>query len=208
MLSRVMLEPPVIPPFDLLDLDPPDIPIPALELPEAELPSYEPIFVPGKSPEPGSPDQLVAPQPEAPQESGPPAQEQTEELSDAEKAAKAVQKYLRPDPGLNNLNGWPFVDEIEPSVPEESMEGVVTVNVLGLGVPVPEPEILVAAGATATTSVAATLATTSLIKKVSGYMKPVIKKIIAKLRKKKVQTWARERLVQRRHRQLHKDLKA
>ena len=202
-----MLEPPVIPPFDLLDIDPPDIPIPVLELPEAELPSYEPIFVPG-NPEPGSLDQLVAPQSEAPQESGPPAPKPTEELSDADKASKAVQKYLRPDPGLNNLNGWPFLDEIEPSVPEESLEGVVTVNVLGLGVPVPEPEILVAAGATATTSVAATLATTSLIKKVSGYMKPVIKKIIAKLKKKKVETWARERLVQRRHRRLHKDSKA
>ena len=202
-----MLEPPVIPPFDLLDIDPPDIPVPVLELPEAELPSYEPIFVPG-NPEPGSLDQLVVPPPEESQESGPPAPKPIEELSDADKTLKEAEKYLKPDRGLNNLNGWPFVEEIEPSVPEESIEGVVTVNILGLGVPVPEPEILVAAGATATTSVAATLATTSLIKKVAGYMKPVIKKIIAKLKKKKVETWARERLVQRRHRRLHKDSKA
>lgn len=199
-----MLEPPVIPSFDLLDIDPPDIPIPALELPEAELPSYEPIFVPG-NPEPGSLDQLVAPPMEEPASSVP---EPIEELSGADKTLKEAEKYLKPDRGLNNLNGWPWQEEIDDSLPEENVEGVITVNLFGLGVPVPEPQILVAAGATATTSVAATLATTSLIKKVAGYMKPVIKKIIAKLKKKKVETWARERLVQRRHRQLHKDLKA
>ena len=69
----------------------------------------------------------------------------------------------------------------------------------------PEPEILVAAGATATVSVAATLASTSILKQLTGAMKPLIKKIfnvIAKARGQKPRpTWARERLAQRRNRQ-------
>jgi len=113
------------------------------------------------------------------------------------------------------LDGWPFEEEpIEPIVPAvpktAAIEGVVTVQVLGVPLPMPAPEILVAAGATAGVSVAATLASTSILKKVTGIMKPIIKQIIARLQKKKFVklSWARERLVQRRRTLLNKDSQA
>ena len=93
--------------------------------------------------------------------------------------------------------------EAEEPVKTEEIEGVTTVQVLGVPIPMPEPEILVAAGATATVSVAATLASTSILKQLTGAMKPLIKKIfnaVAKARGKEPRpTWARERLEQRRN---------
>ena len=72
----------------------------------------------------------------------------------------------------------------------------------------PKPEILVAAGATATVSVAATLATTSILKKLISVMKPLIKKIMTlalkKFGKTPPKSWARERLEQRQRRSQQK----
>jgi len=211
-----MQEPLIIPSFELPDE--PVLPAPVMEIPIPDLPTYEPIFIPQRV-QPGSIEQLLAPEePEVLEEDREPVEEKRTPSEEPESEDRSVNKilqqalpYLRRSPKLDSLDGWPWEDDIEPSLPleekeaevpaEKELEGVVTVQVLGIGLPMPEPEILVAAGATATTSVAATLATTSLIKKLSGAMKPVIKKAIAKLQHQEVEelSWGRERLAQRLH---------
>lgn len=219
-----MIEPPIIPSFKLPDE--PILPAPVMEIPLPELPNYEPIFVP-QTVTPGSIEQLLAPEEsEELQEDQAPAEEETKPSEEPETEDRSIDRtlqqalpYLKRNPKLDNLDGWPWEEDVESSIPQEEkaaiepptekkeLEGVVTVKVLGLGIPMPEPEILVAAGATATTSVAATLATTSMIKKLSGVMKPAIKKAIAKLQHQQVEelSWARERLAQRRHKLPNKD---
>lgn len=212
-----MQEPLIIPSFELPKE--PVLPAPVMEIPIPDLPKYEPIFIPQRV-QPGSIEQLLAPEePEVLEEGREPVEEEKTPSEEPESEDRSVDKilqqalpYLRRSPKLDSLDGWPWEDDIEPSLPleekeaevpaEKELEGVVTVQVLGVGLPMPEPEILVAAGATATTSVAATLATTSLIKKLSGVMKPVIKKAIAKLQHQEVEelSWGRERLAQRLHR--------
>ncbi|MFZ9114384.1 MAG: hypothetical protein ACO24D_14825 [bacterium] len=217
-----MVEPPIIPSFQLPI--PPEIPTPALELPKLEVPYYKPILLPQKV-KPGSLDQLRQKK-EPSQESSKPSRQVEEQKKPFEKILESAAPYLQRDPRLDTLNGWPFNHQVQPSLPEpkveeqiveekpeeepqEEIEGVVVVDILGLGVPMPEPEILVAAGATATTSVAATLATTSMIKKLSGIMKPIIKKAISRIGNSDQEvehlSWARQRLVQRPHRLLNKD---
>jgi len=216
------LEPPIIPSFDIpAELF---IPIPAVELPTADQLEYEPIFQP-QTVSPGSIQQLLIPRAregpsdqESEEEETEPAQEEPEtqqedatEDKSIDKLLEEVRRYQIQSPRIDTLNGWPFeqepVEPIVPEVPKTELEGVVTVQVLGIALPMPAPEILVAAGATAGVSVAATLASTSILKKVTGIMKPIIKQIIARLQKKKFVklTWARERLVQRRHKRLNKD---
>ena len=83
-----------------------------------------------------------------------------------------------------------------------------TIPVIDKEIPVPKPEILVTAVSTAgvasVASVAATLAATSLFKRVMQLAKPVTKAIVkklAKVRKKPAPlTWARERRLERRRR--------
>ena len=217
------MEPPIIPSFDI----PSEafIPVPAVELPIADQLEFEPIYRP-QTVSPGSIQQLSNPrakkktssqkteqkETEPSQEEPETQQEDATEDKSIDKLLEAVQRYQLESPRINTRNGWPFEQKpVEPIVPEvpktETLEGVVQVQVLGIALPMPAPEILVAAGATAGVSVAATLASTSILKKVTGIMKPIIKQIIARLQKKKLVklTWARERLVQRRHKQLNKD---
>ena len=220
------MEPPIIPSFDI----PSEafIPVPVFELPTAERLEFEPIFRP-RTVSPGSIRQLLKPKEEEEpprrerqKKKTEPAQEEPEsppesstEDKNIDKLLREVQQYQVQSPTIDMLNGWPFEEEpIEPIVPAasktEAIEGVVTVQVLGVPLPMPAPEILVAAGATAGVSVAATLASTSILKKVTGIMKPIIKQIIARLQKKKFVklSWARERLVQRRRIRLNKDFQA
>lgn len=218
------MEPPIIPIFDI----PTEafIPIPAVELPAADQLEFEPIFVP-QTVSPGSIQQLLIPPEEEEsldqeEEESEPSREERE--SEQEPPAvernidtllREVQRYQIQSPKIDMLDGWPFEEEpiepLEPIIPEvpktKTVEGVVTVQVLGIALPMPAPEILVAAGATAGVSVAATLASTSILKKVTGIMKPIIKQIIARLQKKKIVklTWARERLAQRRRKQSNMD---
>lgn len=208
------MEPPILPAFDIpIEAF---IPVPAIELPTADQLEFEPIFLPQKV-LPGSVQQLVEPEEDSDAQQKPPAEE-TEppvEPQTVDRTLQQVQQYLRLNPRLDMQDGWPFYEEpVEPILPEEpkeeAIEGVVTIQVLGIGVPMPAPEILVAAGATAGVSVAATLASTAMLKRVTGIMKPIIKQAIAQLQKKKVVklSWARERLVQRRHKRLHTDSQA
>ena len=220
------MEPPIIPSFDI----PSEafIPVPAFELPTAEQLEFETIFRP-RTVSPGSIRQLLKPkEEEEPPRQEPrkkktePSQEEPEiqqepliEDKSIDKLLREVQRYQIQSPRIDMLDGWPFEEEpIEPIVPAvpktAAIEGVVTVQVLGVPLPMPAPEILVAAGATAGVSVAATLASTSILKKVTGIMKPIIKQIIARLQKKKFVklSWARQRLVQRRRTLLNKDFQA
>ena len=192
-------------PLDIPDLIlpiSPDIPVPALELPKIEYPQYPQVLFPSEL-LPGVVGQEDSSQEEETEED-PESSEKEQQNKNQESPIRVegIQQYTGQNPALDTLNGWPWEEEIEPSVPEETTEGIVTVVVAGFTVPLPEPQILVAAGATATTSVAATLASTALIKRLSGVMKPIIKKVIARLRRRPVDqlTWARQRLVQRRSR--------
>lgn len=194
--------PQTVQPGSIQDLEPPALTLPPLEdlelIPEEE----------------DSPEEISEESEET---------EETEETEDEEKDAKTDTQPTPPTltlpPIQNTLIEVPFepiidepslpvlieeTEEIESEPEPKELEGVTTIEIIGLPIPIPKPEILVAAGATATVSVAATLASTSILKKVTGLMKPLVKKIFntaAKLRGKKPRpTWARERLEQRRNR--------
>lgn len=192
-------------PLDIPDLIlpiSPEIPVPALEVPKIEYPQYPQVLFPSEllpgvvGQEDSSQEEETEEEPESSEK------EQQNKNQESPIRVEGIQQYTTQNPALDTLNGWPWEEEIEPSVPEETTEGIVTVVVAGFEVPLPEPQILVAAGATATTSVAATLASTALIKRMSGVMKPIIKKVIARLQRRPVDqlTWARQRLAQRRSR--------
>ena len=207
------------------------IPVPFLEYPRAELPVFDPIFVPQKI-DPGSINDLLQDladihreenlKEEAEQEENPREENSQEEKKDQkekkEHLDKAPDTNTMPLPKPPNLLLPPIqntpievpslLEDEDASVPESELEGVTVIQVLGLPIPMPAPEILVAAGTTATVSVAATLATTSILKKIISIMKPLIKKIMTlvlkKFGKKPPKSWARERLEQRPNRRLQK----
>ena len=179
------------------------IPAPLLDYPGVELLRFDPIFVPQRV-QPGSIQDLVVPQEEEDSSEQEQNQEQKESPSE-EQGEDTKPQQKQQNQGLPPVQTTPvelpsFEQDDDDSLPEE-IEGVTTVDVLGLPIPMPKPEILVAAGATATVSVAATLATTSILKKLISIMKPLIKKIMTLILKKVGKTppksWARERLEQR-----------
>lgn len=205
-----MEEPLVLPVFEMPDAV--DIPTPVLEMPKPELPEIEPIFLPQKV-EPGSVDQLAESEEEESQKESKkdqPAQAKPPEPPapsisgiDIDKILQQAQPFLEQIQERDIPFGEPSVQPEEPvSLPEEKMEGVTSVQVLGLAIPMPEPEILVAAGATATVSVGATLASTAVYKRAVTAFKPIIKKLITAYQKSRGQettSWGRERLAQRLH---------
>ena len=95
-----------------------------------------------------------------------------------------------------------------PSSPLPSAETTtLTVPGTSLRVPVPKAEIVSAAAVTSVISVGATLAATSMFKRLVSAMKPVVKaavKKVQKLRGKPVLTFGRQRLALRRSRPRHK----
>ena len=157
------------------------IPIPPLDYPGVELLKFDPIFAP-QTVQPGSMTDYIQDLAEqeqeknlkqkAEQEENPGEEKNQEEKQDQTKSDKHLNKApdinTSPLPTPPNLKLPPIQTmpvevpslpvERDRSVPEEKLEGVTVVQVLGLPVPMPKPEILVAAGATATVSVAATLA--------------------------------------------------
>ena len=195
------------------------IPAPPLQYPGVELLKFDPIFVPQRV-RPGSiqdylqklaeQEQEMNLEEENPQEEQKDQKEQTKPQDKAENKGTSPPQ-IPPSPALPPIQTMPIevpslVEDEDDSIPEPELEGVITVQVLGIPIPMPEPEILVAAGATATVSVAATLASTSILKKVISVMKPLIKKIMTlilkKFGKKPPKSWARERLEQRQSRRL------
>lgn len=195
------------------------VPAPPLQYPGVELLKFDPIFVPQRV-RPGSIQDYLQKLAEQEQEENLEEENPQEEQKDQKEQTKPQDKaenkgtsppQIPPSPALPPIQTMPIevpslVEDEDDSIPEPELEGVITVQVLGIPVPMPEPEILVAAGATATVSVAATLASTSILKKVISIMKPLIKKIMTlilkKFGKKPPKSWARERLEQRQSRRL------
>tara|TARA_A100001201_G_scaffold127914_1_gene112835 strand:- start:1722 stop:2354 length:633 start_codon:yes stop_codon:yes gene_type:complete len=190
------------------------VPAPPLQYPGVELLKFDPIFVPQRV-TPGSIQDYLQKLAEQEQEENP-QEEQKDQKEQTKPQDKAENKgtsppQIPPSPALPPIQTTPIevpslMEDEDDSIPEPELEGVITVQVLGIPIPMPEPEILVAAGATATVSVAATLASTSILKKVISIMKPLIKKIMTlvlkKFGKKPPKSWARERLEQRQSRRL------
>ena len=195
------------------------VPAPPLQYPGVELLKFDPIFVPQRV-NPGSIQDYLQKLAEQEQEENLEEENPQEEQKDQKEQTKPQDKaenegtsrpQIPPTPELPPIQNTPIevpslLEDEDVSVPESELEGVIVIQVLGLPIPMPAPEILVAAGTTATVSVAATLATTSILKKVISIMKPLIKKIMTlvlkKFGKKPPKSWARERLEQRQSRRL------
>ena len=195
------------------------VPAPPLQYPGVELLKFDPIFLP-QTVTPGSIQDLLDKKAQEEQEENLEEENPQEEQKDRKEQTKPQDKaenkgtsppQIPPSLALPPIQTTPIVlpslmEDEDDSIPEPELEGVITVQVLGVPIPMPEPEILVAAGATATVSVAATLASTSILKKVISIMKPLIKKIMTlvlkKFGKKPPKSWARERLEQRQSRRL------
>ena len=171
---------------------PPDIPASPLELPRAVLPSYAPIIIP-QAVSGGTPS-VPLPEPAKPAEPAPEIQQNLQQL---------IKEALRQAPEESSA---PQVAKPAQALPEPSSTAEVTTVVVpgtALKIPVPKAEILSAAATTSVISVGATLAATSMFKRLVNAMKPAFKALatkVQKLRGKKVETWARQRLLARHQR--------
>ena len=184
-----MIEPLVIPSFQAPK--PPDLPAPVLELPSAQIPSYTPLVIP-----PAASADTLPVQVETPARRDEPERETQQNLR------QLVREALRQAEATASVQR---VESLGQVVPEPSAAEVTTVVVPGTNVkiPVPKAEILSAAATTSVISVGATLAATSMFKRLVQIFKPTFKalaKKVQKLRGKPVQTWARQRLSERHQR--------
>ena len=186
-----MIELPAFPTF--LAPKTPDLPAPVLELPRAVLPSYTPVVIPPAATA-GTPP-LPLPQPAKPAEPAPETQQNLQRL---------VREALR------QAQAEPSARRVEASaqaIPEPLAAEVTEIVVPGtsIAVPVPKAEILSAAATTSVISVGATLAATSMFKRLVQVFKPTFKALAAKVQKlrgKPVRTWARQRLSERHRRRV------
>ena len=171
---------------------PPLIPAPPLELPRAVLPSYTPLVIPQAAEADTPPVPL-----EQREERDAPAPETPQNLQ------QLIREALRQAPEEPST---PQVVKPAQALPEPSSAAEVTMVVVpgtDVKIPVPKAEILSAAATTSVISVGATLAATSLFKRLVSAMKPALKALAAKVQKlrgKKVETWARQRLLARHQR--------
>ena len=186
-----MIELPAFPTF--LAPKTPDLPAPVLELPRAVLPSYSPLVIPPAATA-GDTRPLQVQTPAKPAEPAPETQQNLRQLvAEALRQAQAAPSVQRAAPSI-------------PTVPEPLPAAEVTTVVVpgtSIAVPVPKAEILSAAATTSVISVAATLAATSMFKRLVQIFKPTFKAVAAriqKLRGKPVRTWARQRLSERHQR--------
>jgi len=98
-----------------------------------------------------------------------------------------------------------------PKIPISKEVTKIQIPVLDIEVPVPRAEIVSTAMTTSAVSVGAALAATSIFKRLVSAFKPVIKtavKKVQKMRGKKVLSFGRQRLEQRRHKRQRKDFLA
>ena len=186
-----MIELPAFPTF--LAPKTPDLPAPVLELPRAVLPSYTPVVVPPAANADKTPVPL--PQTEAPAEPAPETQQNLRQLvREALRQAEATPSVRRVEPSSQAIPGPLAAEVTEIVVPGTS-----------IAVPVPKAEILSAAATTSVISVGATLAATSMFKRLVQVFKPAFKALAAKVQKlrgKPVRTWARQRLSERHRRRV------
>ena len=184
-----MIEPPIIPTLSIPR--PPDLPAPVLELPSAQIPSYTPLVIPPAASADTLPVQVETP-----------ARRDEPEPETQQNLRQLVREALRQAEATASVQR---VESLGQVVPEPSAAEVTTVVVPGTNVkiPVPKAEILSAAATTSVISVGATLAATSMFKRLVQIFKPTFKalaKKVQKLRGKPVQTWARQRLSERHQR--------
>lgn len=170
----------------------PLLPLPVLEVPRAELPSYVPLMVPAmpKADKPPARAPLTAKNAE-PEPVAPPDLRQLirEALRQAEAKASKQQVVEKVQAAPEPLKAVEITEVVVPGT--------------AVKIPVPKAEILSAAATTSVISVGATLAATSVFKRVVQVLKPTLKALAAKaqkLRGKKVETWARRRLRERHQR--------
>ena len=170
---------------------PPPLPAPVLELPRAELPSYTPLVIPPAA----NADKPPVPLP------------QTAKRAEPEPATPPDLRQLIRE-ALRQAEAAPSVRRVESSVqaiPEPLAAEVTEIVVPGtqVKIPVPKAEILSAAATTSVISVGATLAASSMFKRLVQIFKPTFKALAAKVQKlrgKPVKTWARQRLSERHQR--------
>ena len=184
-----MIEPPIIPTLSIPR--PPDLPAPVLELPSAQIPSYTPLVIPPAVSADTLPVQVETP-----------ARRDEPEPETQQNLRQLVREALRQAEATASVQR---VESLGQVVPEPSAAEVTTVVVPGTNVkiPVPKAEILSAAATTSVISVGATLAATSMFKRLVQIFKPTFKAVAAriqKLRGKPVQSWARQRLSERHQR--------
>ena len=184
-----MIEPPIIPTLSIPR--PPDLPAPVLELPSAQIPSYTPLVIPPAASADTLPVQVETP-----------ARRDEPEPETQQNLRQLVKEALRQAEATASVQR---VESLGQVVPEPSAAEVTTVVVPGTSVkiPVPKAEILSAAATTSVISVGATLAATSMFKRLVQVFKPTFKAVAAriqKLRGKPVQSWARQRLSERHQR--------
>ena len=187
---RLRMEPLLIPSINIPP--PPPLPAPVLELPRAEIPSYTPLLIPPAATA-GTPP-VPLPQTEAPAE---PEREIQQDLRQLVKEALA-----RSQAEASTRQASKPVVELPEALPAAEVTQVVIPGTQ-LRVPVPKAEILSAAATTSVISVGATLAATSMFKRLVQIFKPTFKALAAKVQKlrgKPVKTWARQRLSERHQR--------
>ena len=186
-----MIEPLVIPSFQAPK--PPDLPAPVLEIPKAELPSYRPVVIPPAA-KAGDTQPLQVETPAKPAEPERETQQNLRQLvREALRQAQAAPSVQRVEPSVQAV--------LEPLKAAEVTEVVVPGT--SVKIPVPKAEILSAAATTSVISVGATLAATSMFKRLVQIFKPTFKALAAKVQKlrgKPVQTWGRQRLSERHRR--------
>jgi len=173
------------------------LPAPALEMPRAELPFYLPVFIPRAQP-PDKPPALPA----LPATLDEPERETQQNL---QRLVREALRQAQAEPSAPQV-AIPSQALPEPLIAAPSGE-VTQLVVPGtqLKIPVPKAEILSAAATTSVISVGATLAATSMFKRLIQVMKPGFKVVVARVQKargKKLETWARQRLRERHQRRL------
>ena len=187
-----MIETPVVPIFQAPR--PPDLPAPVLELPSAQIPSYTPLVIPAATNADTLPMQVETPaklsEPEP--ETQPNLRQLVREALRQSQAESSRRQASQP--ALELPEALPAAEVTEITIPNTNIK-----------IPVPKAEILSAAATTSVISVGATLAATSMFKRLVQIFKPTFKAVAKKLQKlrgKPVKTWARQRLSERHQRKV------
>lgn len=185
-----MIEPLVIPSFQAPK--PPDLPAPVLELPSAQIPSYTPLVIPPAASADTLPVQVETPaKPSEPEPAPPPDLRQLIREALRRSQAESLRRQAS-KPALELPEALPAAEVTQVTIPTTNIK-----------IPVPKAEILSAAATTSVISVGATLAATSMFKRLVQIFKPTFKAVAKKLQKlrgKPVQTWGRQRLSERHQR--------
>ena len=181
-----MIEPLVIPSFQAPK--PPDLTAPVLELPSAQIPSYAPLVIPPAA-------KAGDTQPLQVQTPAKPAEPERETQQNLRQLVKEALRQAQAAPSVQRVGSSVQAPPVALPIPAEVTQ--FSVPGTSLTIPVPKAEILSAAATTSVISVGATLAATSMFKRLVQIFKPTFKALATKMQKlrgKPVETWGRQRL--------------